>query len=152
MFFKDFVSVKRQKIKRGASQTYDTPSSPVEYLKQGNMAATRFASKTRIYLDVKQMLDITIGVVKNFPKSQRPIFGDRLCNMLIDNRSIQLRKRYNIDMKYKNMANEILNHKTEERKDIPTENEISKMLDEGYELEMYIIDGRIHVECYPRDS
>ena len=67
-------------------------------------------------------------------------------------RSIQLRKIYNIDMKYKNMANEILNHKTEERKDIPTENEISKMLDEGYELEMYIIDGRIHVECYPRDS
>jgi hypothetical protein len=35
--------------------------------------------------------------------------------------------------------------------DIPTENEISKMLDEGYELEMYIIEGRIHVECYPRD-
>ena len=67
-------------------------------------------------------------------------------------RSIQLRKIYNIDMKYKNMANEILNHKTEERKDIPTENEISKMLDEGYELEMYIIDGRIHVECYSRDS
>ena len=27
MFFKDFVSVKRQKIKRGASQTYDTPST-----------------------------------------------------------------------------------------------------------------------------
>jgi len=26
MFFKDFVSVKRQKIKKGASQTYDTPS------------------------------------------------------------------------------------------------------------------------------
>ena len=26
MFFKDFVSVKREKIKRGASQTYDTPS------------------------------------------------------------------------------------------------------------------------------
>ena len=67
-------------------------------------------------------------------------------------RSVHLKKRYNIDMKYKNMANEILNHKTEERKDIPTENEISKMLDEGYELEMYIIDGRIHVECYPRDS
>lgn len=35
MFFKDFVSVKRQKIKRGASQTYDTPSyyiySPDDY-------------------------------------------------------------------------------------------------------------------------
>ena len=26
MFFKDFVSVKREKIKKGASQTYDTPS------------------------------------------------------------------------------------------------------------------------------
>ena len=26
MFFKDFVSVKREKIKRGASHTYDTPS------------------------------------------------------------------------------------------------------------------------------
>lgn len=48
------------------------------------MAATKLASETRIYLDVKQMLDITIGLVKNFPKTQRPIFGDRLCNMLID--------------------------------------------------------------------
>ena len=28
MFFKDFVSVKRKKIKKGASQTYDTPSFP----------------------------------------------------------------------------------------------------------------------------
>lgn len=37
-------------------------------------------------------------------------------------------------------------------KRIPTEKEISPLLDEGYELEMYIIDGRIHVECYPRDS
>lgn len=41
------------------------------------MAATKLASKTRIYIDTKQMLDITIGVVRNFPKSQRPIFGDR---------------------------------------------------------------------------
>ena len=48
------------------------------------MAATKLASKTRIYLDVKQMLDIAIDVVRNFPKSQRPVFGDRLCNMLID--------------------------------------------------------------------
>ncbi len=31
MFFKDFVSVKRQKIKRGASQTYDTPSSRKQF-------------------------------------------------------------------------------------------------------------------------
>lgn len=35
---------------------------------------------------------------------------------------------------------------------IPTEKEISPLLDEGYVVEMYIIDGRIHVECYPRDS
>ena len=33
MFFKDFVSVKRQKIKRGASQTYDTPSYRMELIK-----------------------------------------------------------------------------------------------------------------------
>lgn len=37
-------------------------------------------------------------------------------------------------------------------KRIPTEKEIRLLLDKGYELEMYIIDGRIHVECYPRDS
>lgn len=35
-------------------------------------------------------------------------------------------------------------------KRIPTEREISSLLDKGYELEMYIVDGRIHVECYPR--
>ena len=39
MFFKDFVSVKRQKIKRGASQTYDTPSKE------------RIESYTRTYAD-----------------------------------------------------------------------------------------------------
>ena len=33
MFFKDFVSVKRQKIKRGASQTYDTPSRVEKIIK-----------------------------------------------------------------------------------------------------------------------
>ena len=48
------------------------------------MAATKLASKTRIYLDVKAMLDMSIVIVKDFPKSQRPIFGDRLCNLLID--------------------------------------------------------------------
>ena len=48
------------------------------------MAATKLASKTRIYLDVKAMLDIAVDVVRNFPKSQRPIFGDRICNLLID--------------------------------------------------------------------
>ena len=31
MFFKDFVSVKRQKIKRGASQTYDTPPTNAQH-------------------------------------------------------------------------------------------------------------------------
>lgn len=38
------------------------------------------------------------------------------------------------------------------QKNIPTEQEISSLLDKGYELEMYIIDGCIHVECYPGDS
>lgn len=37
-------------------------------------------------------------------------------------------------------------------KRIPTEREISSLLDKGYELEMYIIDGCIHVERYPGDS
>ena len=32
MFFKDFVSVKRKKIKKGASQTYDTPSFLCKFL------------------------------------------------------------------------------------------------------------------------
>lgn len=39
--------------------------------------------------------------------------------------------------------------RTRIQKNIPTEQEISSLLDKGYELEMYIIDGRIHVECYP---
>lgn len=38
------------------------------------------------------------------------------------------------------------------QKNIPTEQEISSLLDKGYELEMYIIDGFIHVECYPGNS
>lgn len=37
-------------------------------------------------------------------------------------------------------------------KRIPTEREISSLLDRDYELEMYIIDGCIHVECYPGGS
>ena len=37
MFFKDFVSVKRKKIKKGASQTYDTPSFLFSYLSQTNL-------------------------------------------------------------------------------------------------------------------
>ena len=41
MFFKDFVSVKRQKIKRGASQTYDTPSF-VLYLEKDDYRITIF--------------------------------------------------------------------------------------------------------------
>ena len=35
MFFKDFVSVKRKKIKKGASQTYDTPSFYYARYKRG---------------------------------------------------------------------------------------------------------------------
>lgn len=39
--------------------------------------------------------------------------------------------------------------RTRIQKNIPTEQEISSLLDKGYELEMYVIDGRIHIECYP---
>ena len=38
MFFKDFVSVKRKKIKKGASQTYDTPS--YTYIKKWSYLVT----------------------------------------------------------------------------------------------------------------
>lgn len=64
--------------------------------------------------------------------------------------SIHLRKKFNIDIKYKNMANEILNRKIEERKEVPSESEISRMLDSGYELEIYATsNGRIQIEGFP---
>lgn len=47
--------------------------------------AQRLASKTRIYLDSKRMLGVMVDVVKNFPKSQRYIVGDKLENLLIEN-------------------------------------------------------------------
>ena len=52
MFFKDFVSVKRQKIKRGASQTYDTPSStshpdPLTLRGEGGNRPTRCSEPLR---------------------------------------------------------------------------------------------------------
>lgn len=64
--------------------------------------------------------------------------------------SIHLRRKFNVDMKYKNMANEILNRKIEERKEVPSESEISRMLDNGYELEIYATgSGRIRIEGFP---
>lgn len=47
--------------------------------------AQRLASKTRIFLDSKRMLGVMVDVVKNFPKSQRYIVGDKLENLLIEN-------------------------------------------------------------------
>lgn len=47
--------------------------------------AQRIASKTRIYLDSKRLLGVVVDVVKNFPKSQRYIVGDKLENLLIEN-------------------------------------------------------------------
>lgn len=66
--------------------------------------------------------------------------------------SIHLRKKFNIDIKYKNMANEILNRKIEERKEVPSESEISRMLDEGKELEIYKTpEGKIHIDITPAE-
>ena len=65
-------------------------------------------------------------------------------------RSIHLRKKFDTDIKYKNMANEILNRKTEDRNDVPNESEISRLLDSGYELEIYATpNGRIRIEGFP---
>ena len=64
--------------------------------------------------------------------------------------SIHLRKKFNIDIKYRKMANEIMNHRIEERKEVPSESEISMMLDSGYELEIYATpNGCIRIEGFP---
>lgn len=48
------------------------------------------------------------------------------------------------------MANEIMNHRIEERKEVPSESEISRMLDSGYELEIYATpNGCIRIEGFP---
>lgn len=54
--------------------------------------------------------------------------------------SIHLRKKFSIDIKYKNMAKEIINRKISNS--VPTEAEISKILDKGYELELYQAPGK----------
>ena len=60
MFFKDFVSVKRKKIKKGASQTYDTPSR-VDFRKklkvQGSTCSfSKVQEITFIFSNVKEVL------------------------------------------------------------------------------------------------
>lgn len=68
--------------------------------------AQRLASKTRIFLDSKRMLGVMVDVVKNFPKSQRYIVGDKLENLLIENLHL-IAKAYMM----KNLA-ERINHLT----------------------------------------
>ena len=64
--------------------------------------------------------------------------------------SVHLRRKFSINTKYINMANEITNRRIEERKDIPRETEISRRLDSGYELEIYATpNGRIRIEEFP---
>lgn len=164
------------------------------------MAATKLASKTRIYIDTKQIIkrDRVYSVnntVNNYRKSVRNLNdAAKAGNIEAINKAIQsvnsylgifshyneygmkrkiikeeldkeswqyftvkghfqsihLRKKFNIDIKYKNMANEILNRKIEERKEVPSESEISRMLDSGYELEIYATsNGRIQIEGFP---
>ncbi len=44
----------------------------------------------------------------------------------------------------------MMNRRIEERKDVPSECEISEMLDKGYELEIYSAqNGRICIEGFP---
>ena len=68
--------------------------------------AQRIASKTRIFLDSKRLLGVMVDVVKNFPKSQRYIVGDKLENLLIENLHL-IAKAYMM----KNLA-ERINHLT----------------------------------------
>ena len=67
MFFKDFVSVKRQKIKRGASQTYDTP--PFLFRKVQTMQ-TAIYNKEEKSQHVAQIVAICLGT-RCPPREQR---------------------------------------------------------------------------------
>ena len=58
MFFKDFVSVKRKKIKKGASQTYDTPSSMICSILIPNRSGKENPCYTQIRLQKKRILKI----------------------------------------------------------------------------------------------
>ena len=64
MFFKDFVSVKRQKIKRGASQTYDTPPFIIFYSKEKLFYASCMIALIIIH-------DFHIFLVGNIPATHR---------------------------------------------------------------------------------
>ncbi len=46
--------------------------------------SAKIASKTRVYRDVKRLLDEVLYIVKDFPKAQRFIIGDRIENAAID--------------------------------------------------------------------
>ena len=62
MFFKDFVSVKRQKIKRGASQTYDTPSFSFLHFFVSSFFSSDFTDESGGILAYR----ITHGISRNF--------------------------------------------------------------------------------------
>ena len=90
MFFKDFVSVKRQKIKRGASQTYDTPSmlsAPARYHVRG-MAINIV---TKDYAGTNQLSGQVIGGMKQSKYAKG--FGDLYLSLQ--------RGKFGLDAQYK---------------------------------------------------
>lgn len=59
----------------------------------------KIASKTRIYRDMRKFLNDMLYVVKDFPKSQRFIIGDRLERTAIDSLHIIARVYMGKDLK-----------------------------------------------------
>ena len=46
--------------------------------------AAKIASKTRVYRDMKKFLNEVIYIIKDFPKDQRYVVGDRIERTAID--------------------------------------------------------------------
>ena len=69
MFFKDFVSVKRKKIKKGASQTYDTPSFFISDVLEGAIKPSSFLFWAGMYWGGRGILPSSMrwstGLVNN---------------------------------------------------------------------------------------
>ena len=53
MFFKDFVSVKKEKNKKGASQTYDTPSFCMPFIPTFFPKTLEVTREKRIFAEEK---------------------------------------------------------------------------------------------------
>ena len=59
----------------------------------------KIASKTRVYRDMKKFLNEVIYIIKDFPKEQRYVVGDRIARTAIDSLHIIARVYMGNDLK-----------------------------------------------------